>query len=248
VPCTKASRFLPDFSALDEDVLARAAMVFVCTPSNPQGAVAALDDLCRYVELARKHDFLLVVDECYAEIYDREPPPGALDACLELGGALDNVLVFHSLSKRSSVPGLRLGFAAGDPEIVAKYLQFRAYSSPQIPLPLLAAGTALWREESHVERNRAKYRQKFDLAEDILSGRHGFYRPEAGFFLWLDVGDGEAATVKLWREAGVRVVPGGYLGRSGADGENPGERYIRIALVNDAETTAEALRRLVETL
>jgi len=247
-PCTKESGFLPDLSDLDEDALERAAMVFICTPTNPQGAVAEFDRLCGYLEMARRHDFLLVVDECYAEIYDTQPPPGALEACRHLGGSMENVVVFHSLSKRSSVPGLRIGFAAGDPDILQKYLQVRAYSSPQVPLPIYAAGTALWRDEPHVVVNRGLYREKFDIAERILAGRFDFFRPQAGFFIWLDVGDGEAATVKLWREAGVRCVPGGYLGRAGADGVNPGDRYIRVALVNDAATTEAALTRIAETL
>ena len=248
VPCTKDTGFLPDLSAVSEADLERAAMVFVCTPTNPQGAIASIEQLCDMIILARKHDFLLVVDECYAEVYDRAPPPGALEACMRLGGSLDNVAIFHSLSKRSSVPGLRIGFAAGDPEIMAKYAMVRAYTSAQVPLPIYAAGAALWRDEAHVTANRALYREKFDQAERILGGRFDFFRPEAGFFLWLNVGDGEAATLKLWREAALRVVPGGYLSRADDNGFNPGDDYIRVALVLDAETTETALQRIANTL
>jgi len=252
VPCTRETGFLPDLSQVPEGDLERAAMVFVCTPSNPQGAIADIDQICEMIHLARKHDFLLVVDECYAEVYDTAPPPGALEACLKIGGAPDeimrNVAIFHSLSKRSSVPGLRVGFAAGDPEIMAKYAMVRAYSSAQVPLPVYAAGAALWRDEEHVVTNRKLYREKFDIAERVLGGRFDFYRPEGGFFLWLNVGDGEEATLRLWRDAGLRVAPGGYLSRTDANGVNPGDAYIRVALVLDAAKTEIALQRIADTL
>ena len=252
VSATEETGFLPDFAALDEDILERAAIAYVSSPANPQGAIASLDKLCEMIELARKHDFLLVVDECYAEIYDADPPPGALEACARLGGAPDeimaNVLVFHSLSKRSSVPGLRIGFAAGDPQVLKRYLQFRAYSSPQIPLPILATGAALWRENDHVATSRSLYRHKIDIAERILGDRFGFYRPPGGFFLWLKTGDGEAAAKKLWQEAALRIVPGAYVCKTDHNGFNPGEDYIRVALVADAETTEVAMQRIAQTL
>jgi N-succinyldiaminopimelate aminotransferase len=252
VSATEETGFLPDFAALDEDVLERAAIAWVSTPANPQGTIADMDRLCEMIQLARKYDFLLVVDECYAEVYDKAPPPGALEACARLGGdpdhLMDNVLVFHSLSKRSSVPGLRLGFTAGDPEILKRYLQFRSYSSPQIPLPILATGAALWRENEHAAVSRDLYRHKIDIAESILGDRFGFYRPPGGFFLWLNVGDGEAATLKLWQEAAVRIVPGAYVCRTDHNGFNPGQEYIRVALVHDAEITEEGMRRIADTL
>ena len=252
VSATEETGFLPDFAALDENILARAAIAYVSSPANPQGAIATMDELCAMIELARKHDFLLVVDECYAEVYDDAPPPSALEACARLGGdadhLMDNVLVFHSLSKRSSVPGLRVGFTAGDPEVIRRFLQFRAYSSPQIPLPMLATGAALWRENDHARESRDLYRHKIDIAERILGNRFGFYRPPGGFFLWLNVGDGEKATLKLWQEAAVRIVPGSYVCKTDHNGYNPGDEYIRIALVLDAETTEEGMRRIADTL
>jgi aspartate/methionine/tyrosine aminotransferase len=247
---TARTGFLPDLDALDEETLARTAAFFLCTPSNPQGAVADLDYLKRAIGLARRYDFTLVVDECYAEIYDRTvaPPVGALQACVALGGSLDNVLVFHSLSKRSSAAGLRSGFVAGDPLLIAAMTELRNYGATTTPLPLQAAAAALWRDEAHVETNRALYWRKIDVAESILGTRFGFYRPPGGFFLWLDVGDGEHAARILWREAAVRTVPGAYFARPDARGENPGRRFLRVALVHDEATVAEALTRMVRVL
>jgi succinyldiaminopimelate transaminase len=251
-PATRESGFLPDLGALDEPTLDRAALVYLCSPANPQGAIADLDYLRTAVRLARAHDFVLVMDECYAEIYDRAPPPGALQVCLgdEDPLGIDNVIVFHSLSKRSSAAGLRSGFVAGDPDLIAKFKGLRSYSAAGVPLPSLAASARLWRDEAHVEENRAQYRAKFDLAEKILGGRFGFYRPAGGFFLWLDVGDGEAATRRLWAEAGLRVLPGAYLSHDGSspDGGNPGSPYIRVALVHDLATLEDALQRLDRVL
>jgi len=235
----------PDFSALPAEILERTALAYLCSPANPQGAVADRALLERSVALARRHGFVLAVDECYSEIWDRDEPPGTLAAA---GGGLDNVLVFHSLSKRSSVPGLRSGFVAGDPAIIKAFARLRSYGGAATPLPVLAAATALWRDETHVEENRALYRAKFDLAERILGGRFAFRRPPGGFFLWLDVGDGEVAALKLWRDARIRVLPGAYLARAGADGVNPGASFIRVALVHDLATTERALTRLAEIL
>lgn len=248
LPALREHNFLPDLAALDDDLLARTAMFYLCSPANPQGTVADLDYLTRLIALAREWDFVLVMDECYAEIYTYDPPPGVLEACAKTGGALDNVLVFHSLSKRSNVPGLRSGFVAGDPTLLPRFLRLREYGGNPMPLPIQAASTALWREESHVVENRALYARKFDLAERVLGNRFGFYRPDGGFFLWLDVGDGEAATRRLWSEAAVRVLPGAYLTAPDAAGPDPGAGYIRVAMVQSFESTAEALRRIAETL
>ena len=248
VPATEETGFLPRFEALPEEVLARAALAFLCTPANPQGSVADLDTLKSMIALARARDFMLAVDECYAEIYCDAPPPGALQACAEMGGRTDHVMVFHSLSKRSSVPGLRSGFVAGDPDTIARFRLLRSYGAAAVPEPILAVSAALWRDEAHVEANRDLYRRKFDLADAKLSGRPGYRRPEGGFFLWLDVGDGEAAARRLWSEAAVRVLPGAYLGRPGEDGRNPGAPYIRVALVDDLEATVDALERIVQVL
>ncbi|MGE5548168.1 MAG: aminotransferase class I/II-fold pyridoxal phosphate-dependent enzyme [Solirubrobacterales bacterium] len=233
----------PDFSTLAPDILERTALAYLCTPANPQGAVASLDLLKRTVELARRHGFVLAVDECYSEIWDKQEPAGALQACAELGGSMANVVVFHSLSKRSSVPGLRSGFAAGDETVMAAFQRVRSYGGAATPMPILAAAAALWRDEAHVDENRTLYRAKLDIAERLLGDRPGFRRPEGGFFLWLDVGDGEKAALDLWRYARIRVLPGKYLSRDGV-----GDRFIRVALVHDLATTEQALTRLAEVL
>ncbi len=247
-----ATGFLPDLDAIDPSVLQRTALFYLCSPANPQGAVADLGYLRRAIALARRHGFVLVVDECYAEIYDREPPPGALAACAALGdegnGVFANVVVFHSLSKRSSVPGIRSGFVAGDPALIGDFRKLRSFAGASVGLPILASSAALWRDDEHVEANRRLYRAKLDLAERLLDGRFGFYRPTGGFFLWLDVGDGEAAALKLWRDAAVRVLPGGYLAQDDETGANPGRPYIRVALIDDLAATEDALRRLLKTL
>lgn len=248
LPAPAETGFLPDLDAIPEEALERCAVFYLCSPANPQGALADLDYLKRLIGLARQYDFLLVADECYAEIYDAAPPPGALEAAAALGGATDHVVVMHSLSKRSSAPGLRCGFIAGCPELIRLFTRLRSYGAPSVPMPLLAAATALWEDDAHVVENRDLYRQKFDIAERVLGGRYGFYRPPGGFFLWLNVGDGEAATRTLWTDAGIKVVPGGYIARPEADGRNIGAPYIRVAVIHDAETVEAGLSRMVRAL
>ena len=191
---------------------------------------------------------LVFNDECYCEIYSKHAPPGMLEAA---GPDFAHAVVFHSLSKRSSLPGLRVGFAAGDRRFLAAFLELRNVAAPQVPVPAQDVGVAAYGDEKHVEENRRLYNAKFDLADEIIGGRYGYQRPAGGFFLWLDVaakGGSEAVTKRLWREAGVRVVPGRYLARDQADGSNPGADYIRVAMVSDQQNTAEALHRLVAVL
>ena len=248
--CTQDSGFLPDLDAVDEATWKRTALVYICSPANPQGSVASLDYLIHALELCRKHDAVLVLDECYAEIYRDRKPAGGLQAALALkapGEIFANLLVFHSLSKRSSSPGLRSGFVAGDAKLIELVNRLRSYGGASVPAPVMAASTALWRDEKHVEDVRARYNACFDIAAQFLHNRFGFYRPDGGFFLWLDVGDSEAATRKLWGEAGVKVVPGLYLAK-GESEKNPGRRYIRVALVHDIETTREAMQRMAAVL
>lgn len=244
----RASGFLPSPTGIPPEILRRAAMVYLCSPANPQGAVADLDHLKAWLDLARRHDFLLAADECYAEIYQDAPPPGALEAARERGGDLANLLVFHSLSKRSSAPGLRSGFVAGDPRYIQRQAQLINYGGVATPLPILAAATALWQDEAHVAENRARYQRSFDLAQRILGPLFGEIRAPGGFFLWLDVGDGETAAVELWRQAAIKVLPGAYMARPDAAGVNPGARYIRVALVYDPELMEGALKRMASVL
>lgn len=254
VAATVENGFMPDFSSLPREILQRTALVYLCSPANPQGTVASIEYMARLIELAREHDFVIAFDECYAEIYDQVPPPGGLEAAMKLTGnkatkdALKNVMVFHSLSKRSSAPGLRSGFCAGDLEISQAFLKLRNYGCAGLMMPVVEASAALWNDEAHVEANRALYRQKFDMAQNVLGNRFGFFRPAGGFYLWLDVGDPEAACLKLWREAGIRTLPGNYLTRPENGGEKAGKPYLRIALVADLETTRTALQRISNVL
>lgn len=252
VPAEAETRFLPDFRVLRADLLDRVALAYLCSPSNPQGTSASLDDLCSIIEMAMVHDFILAVDECYSEIYDREPPPGALEAAASFGKrrdkALEHIVIFNSLSKRSSAPGLRSGFVAGGARAIAAFAKLRNFASCQTPLPIITVAQRLWRDEEHVRLTRDGYRARFDLAEQALAGRYGFYRPDAGFFLWLDVGDGEDAARRLWGEAGLRVLPGACLCPAGPELQRPGARYIRLALVHEPDTIREALARLRRVL
>jgi N-succinyldiaminopimelate aminotransferase len=248
LPATRKSGFLPDLDALDDALLARTVACYIASPSNPQGAVADRAYLEKLAGLARRFGFLVFADECYCEIYSKHAPPGMLEAS---GPDFANVVVFHSLSKRSSLPGLRVGFAAGDRRFLAPYLELRNVAAPQVPTPAQHVAIAAYGDEAHVRENRTLYSAKFDLADQIVGDRYGYERPTGGFFLWLDVskqGGSEIVTKRLWAEAGVRVVPGRYLARDQADGSNPGADYIRVAMVQDKTATAEALHRLVAVL
>ena len=248
LPATRKSRFLPDLDVLDDALLARTVACYIASPSNPQGAVADRAYLDKLAALARRFGFLVFADECYCEIYSEHAPPGMLEAS---GPDFANVVVFHSLSKRSNLPGLRVGFAAGDRRFLGSYLELRNVAAPQVPTPAQYVAIAAYGDEAHVQENRTLYSAKFDLADQIIGDRYGYKRPDGGFFLWLDVskqGGGEAVTKRLWAEAGVRVVPGRYLARNQTDGSNPGADYIRVAMVQDKAATAEALHRLVAVL
>jgi N-succinyldiaminopimelate aminotransferase len=248
LPATAATGFLPDLATLSENLLARTVAFYLASPANPQGAVADRAYLLQLTALARRFGFLIFADECYCEIYSEHAPPGMLEAA---GRDFANVVVFHSLSKRSSLPGLRIGFAAGDRKFLSAYLELRNVAAPQVPTPMQHVAIAAYGDEAHVEENRRLYNKKFDLADQIIGDRYGYRRPAGGFFLWLDVsahGGSEAAALKLWREAGLRVVPGRYLAREQQDGSNPGADYVRVAMVQNSEITAEALHRLVAVL
>ena len=248
LPTTIENGFLPDLDAIDEATLARTVAFYIASPANPQGSVASPDYFRKLKALSDRFGFIIFSDECYSEIYTREAPGSMLECA---GPDFKNVVAFQSLSKRSNLPGMRVGFAAGDRKFLAAFHELRNVAAPQVPVPLQHVAVAAYGDEAHVEENRKLYRIKFDLADQILANRYGYQRPAGGFCVWLDVskhGGDEAAAVKLYRDAGVRVIPGSYLAREQDDGFNPGKGFIRLALVSDSESTAEALHRLVETL
>lgn len=243
VNATADTGHLPDFAALDPAILDRTAIAYVCSPANPQGAVADMAYWRQLLALAERHDFRVFADECYAEIWRSGPPAGVLEAVAEGGVDPDRVLTFHSLSKRSNLPGLRSGFVAGGTQAVSRLRQLRAFAGAPLPLPLQEVSARAWADESHVRENRALYHRKYDLADRIFADVPGYQSPEAGFFLWLPVADGEQAALRLWTRTGVKVLPGAYLGAETAQG-NPGRGYIRVAMVAPTQQVQEGLTRL----
>ena len=243
--------FLPRFEALPADLLARTVAAFHASPANPQGAVADLGRLEGLVRLAQEHGFLLFSDECYSEIWRGRAPDGVLNAAFGINGDFSGVVAFNSLSKRSNLAGARCGFAIGDPAFLKAWAALRNVTAPQVPMPIQAVAVAALADEQHVVENRRLYDLKYAVAEEILGDRFPHLVPPGGFFLWLDVGrwgGGEAVTARLWKDRGVKVVPGGYLSAAGADGVNPGADFVRIAMVESLETSREALSRLSEVL
>jgi N-succinyldiaminopimelate aminotransferase len=247
VAATAATGFLPDYAALDAALLDRVALVYLCSPANPQGAVASRAYLADLLALAERHDFIVLADECYSEIWHKAPPPGVLEVAAAAGTDPERVFAFHSLSKRSNLPGLRSGFVAGGEKGIARMRKLRSFAGAPVPLPLQRVAERAWADEGHVTESRALYAEKFEDAARIFSGIQGFALPEGGFFLWLPVDDGETAALRLWRETGVRVLPGAYLSRE-VGGENPGKGYIRVALVAPRDETQRGLTRLRDCL
>lgn len=248
---TAATGHLPDLETIagDAALLQRTIALYLCSPANPQGAVASATYIARALELARDGDFMLFLDECYSEIYSSEPPAGGLEVAIGTSDRFRNLAVFNSLSKRSNLPGLRSGFVAGDADFIEALSEIRNLIAPQVPGPTQHASAAIWAEEQHASANRAAYNRKFDVCDRILTGgRFGYYRPAGGFFLWLDMsklGGGGNAAVTLWQQAGVKVIPGGFLAQTGSSGTNPGDAYVRVALVQEPAVIEEALLRMV---
>jgi aspartate/methionine/tyrosine aminotransferase len=243
VPTGPATNFLPDYASLPKATLERTVAAFLCSPSNPEGAVASEDYWRKLFALADQYEFTVFADECYADIYFNTKPVGALTVRHAMTGDFSRLLTFHSLSKRSALPGLRSGIVAGDEKLMATFRQFRNYAAPQVPMPIMAAAAAAWSDEAHVAANRQTYK--------VIGNSAGFRMPEGGFFLWLDVGNGEEAALKLWREGGIRVLPGAYMGReilTGKPQSNPGFSFLRVALVSDLSTIRTALQRMGEIL
>ena len=248
---TAANGYAPDLDAVPPAIWNRCQVLFLCTPGNPTGTVLGSDYLRRAIELADRHDFVIAADECYADIYldEAAPPPGILGACIAAGRrGFERVVAFHSLSKRSSVPGLRSGFVAGDPALLARFRLYRTYHGCAMPLYVQRASIAAWDEDAHARTNRALYRAKFDAVLPILRQVLDVERPVAGFYLWPDVrGDDEAWTRDLYATQNVTVLPGSYLAREGPSG-NPGRGRVRISLVAavaDCVAAAERIRDFV---
>jgi len=250
VSASAASGHLPDLDALarETDILRRAVAFYLCSPANPQGAVASPAYIAKALALAREHDFLLFLDECYSEIYGGEAPTGGLEVAARTPERFKNLIIFNSLSKRSNLPGLRSGFAAGDGDFLETFAEIRNLTAPQMPGPIQHASAAVWSEEQHVGVIRQAYRAKFAVCDELLKGRLGYARPAGGFFLWLDMshlGGAEEATLTIWKRCGVKVLPGAYLAQEDRFGVNPGRQHVRVALVHDVATVREALERIV---
>lgn len=243
VPATAETGFLPDYTTLSPETLDRAEIAYICSPSNPQGAVADEAYLTALFALAEKHDFKVFADECYSEIYQGAAPVGALEVAERTGADPERVFVFHSLSKRSNMPGLRSGFVAGGPQGMARIQQLREFAGAPLPLPLQRVAEKVWADEAHVNESRALYHEKFDMARHVFSAVQGIDIPKAGFFLWLPVEDGEQAALTLWKQTGIRVLPGSYLSRN-VDGFDPGQKYIRVAMVAPKEEMQHGLKQL----
>ncbi len=249
LPCDGSNGFIPDFEAVPESVWQDCQILFLCSPGNPSGTVIPRDTLTRVIELADRHDFIVASDECYSELYPNEdqPPEGLLQACAAMGrDDFARCVVFHSLSKRSNLPGLRSGFVAGDAAILKGYLKYRTYHGCAMPLHNQLASIAAWQDEDHVRENRAAYRAKFEAVVPILREVMDVDFPDAGFYLWpVTPMDDETFARELSAQQNVHVLPGRYLSRT-VDGHNPGENRVRMALVAPLEECVEAANRIVE--
>ena len=247
VPAYAENNFMPNYSELPKEVLDQTTILFLCSPANPQGTMATYEYWVELMQLAEKHDFKIFADECYSEIYRDAAPVGALQVAHAIGADPERLVVFHSLSKRSNLPGLRSGFAASGPKNIKEMKQLRNYSGAPNPTPLQTVATAVWSDENHVIENRKLYQEKYQIADNIFKNVKGYNSPQAGFFLWLPVKNGEQATLKLWKESGIRVLPGSYLSRD-VSNKNPGENYIRVAMVAPFEETKRGLQTIKDNL
>lgn len=248
------NKFLPDLKQVPDEILERTIACYLCSPSNPEGAIASETYLKEAINSARTHDFMLFSDECYSEIYNDEIPLSALEIGVKLQNSnikedpFANICSFNSLSKRSNVPGIRSGLIMGDKTFMQSFANFRNVAAPQIPGPIQHLSSHLWQDETHVIENRKLYSQKLDLAEKMLKTRFFTKKPQGGFFLWLNMsefGGGIEAASTLWKDVGLKLLPGAYLAQTNEQGFNPGADYARLALVSSIEDTEEALERLL---
>jgi N-succinyldiaminopimelate aminotransferase len=254
LPCLEEHGFNPDFDAVSDDIWQRCQILFLCSPGNPTGALIPVETLKKLITLADKFDFVIAADECYSELYfdEANPPAGLLSACAQLGRHnFKRCVVFHSLSKRSNLPGLRSGFVAGDADILKSFLLYRTYHGCAMPVQTQLASVAAWNDEAHVKANRDLYREKFAAVLATLGGALDVQHPDGGFYLWAKTPiDDEAFTRELFAREHVTVVPGSYLSRS-VDGHNPGANRVRMALVAplaECVAAAERIRDFVQGL
>ncbi|WP_413190020.1 succinyldiaminopimelate transaminase [Psychrobacter sp. AT9] len=253
VPCTLDDDFKGDYRAVPKEVWMRTQLLFVCSPNNPTGSVMTMDDWEYLIRLSDQYDFIIASDECYSELYFDTVPIGLLQACAAFGRHdFKNCVVFHSLSKRSNLPGLRSGFVAGDAKILQAYLQYRTYQGCAMPIPHQLASIAAWQDEKHVEHNRALYQEKFALWMSELGELLELRMPEAGFYFWIKApkqfnGDDELFVKALYEQANIHALAGRYLSRE-VNGKNPGQGYVRIALVASVDESREAISRIRKLL
>ncbi|WP_298974177.1 succinyldiaminopimelate transaminase [uncultured Psychrobacter sp.] len=253
VPCTLDNNFKGDYRSVPVEVWERTQLLFVCSPNNPTGSVMSLDDWEFIMRLSDKYGFIIASDECYSELYFDEAPIGLLQACTAFGrDDFRRCIVFHSLSKRSNLPGLRSGFVAGDAALLKSYLQYRTYQGCAMPIPHQLASIAAWQDEKHVAHNRALYKEKFALWMAELGDLLELRMPDAGFYFWVKVpelfaGDDEAFVKALYEQANIHALAGRYLSRE-VNGKNPGQGYVRMALVASVEESREAIERIRQLL
>lgn len=245
--CNAEDDFIPDLDAVPAGVWQRCQLLQLCAPGNPTGATLSLNYYKKALELADQYDFIVSNDECYSELYrdEKNPPLGLLDACHQLGrDKFERCIVFHSLSKRSNLPGLRSGFVAGDSQLIEYFFRYRTYHGCALSLPVQQASIAAWSDENHVIENRALYREKFDAVSAILNGILNFNVPSAGFYLWPQTPEDDATFARdLYTQENVTVLPGSFLSRKTEMG-NPGANRIRLALVPNLSDCVEAAERI----
>ncbi|MBF7694369.1 succinyldiaminopimelate transaminase [Acinetobacter rathckeae] len=248
VNCTKDNDYLGDFDAVPSTVWEKTAILFICTPGNPTGAVMPREQLKKLIQLSDQYHFIIASDECYSELWFEQAPVGLLEVCAEMGrDDYKNCVVFHSLSKRSNLPGMRSGFIAGDAKVLAPYLKYRTYHGAAMPVQHQIASTLAWSVEEHVAENRALYREKFQLFQSELGHLLPLVKPDAGFYYWLQVDNDEKFAQQLIQQANIKVLPGRYLSRDTSEG-NPGENHVRMALVADLQQCEQVIQRLKSIL
>jgi len=263
VPASAATDYLPDFARVSDAQWRACELAYICSPANPSGAVLGQQQLRELLELRDRYGFVIAADECYSEIYADEtsPPPGLLEVCTNTGRSdFRGCVVFHSLSKRSNLPGLRSGFVAGDADLLAPYYQYRTYHGCAMPVQAQRASTLAWDDESHVVANRALYRAKFAAVIPILAECLEFDTPAAAFYLWPRTQGGTSTPgitpgmsdlefcARLYADKQITVLPGSFLGRRGSDGINPGANHVRLALVAELAECVTAAERICDWL